>query len=203
MGIYALLINLIFYYSLEDPDYFLNLHYHVPKKIFRKHLTQEQLDVLNEHIDSSSVGRIGLGQKDGHRCSIMFCDLCNFTNISWGLTSDIILDILQDFFHYCSEKIVYFKGWPLYCSSLKNSDLYKNTAVPDFWSYAVVKFCITITVCVFGHVVVSLRADKGGCVVAIRQSAARPPNRTRDTLRTASTCLEWSVHLVPISTHKK
>lgn len=80
------------------------------KNIFRKHLTQEQINVLNEHINLSSVRNIGLGQKTSHKCSIMFCDLCNFTNISWGLEPDVILNILQEFFQYCSEKIVYFKG---------------------------------------------------------------------------------------------
>jgi class 3 adenylate cyclase len=81
------------------------------RRYFRRHLTSEQTEALLKHIDASSLATdIPLGAKVDHDCSIIFFDLCNFTNISWSISTDRILEILQDLFGFVSRSVSKYQG---------------------------------------------------------------------------------------------
>jgi len=80
------------------------------RRYFKKHLTESQIQQINEHIEGSFLTNINLGEKATHDCAIVFFDLCNFTNISWTLTGDQIMNILQDLFKKVSVIVTKHNG---------------------------------------------------------------------------------------------
>lgn len=81
------------------------------RRYFTKHLTQEQLHQIQSVFSSEDYGTgIDLGEAIDHDCAVVFFDLCNFTNISWTLDTTRILNILQDLFHFVSQKVDKYKG---------------------------------------------------------------------------------------------
>lgn len=83
----------------------------ISRRYFKKHLTNEQTQQLLAHIDGSAFAtEIPLGAKVDHDCAIIFFDLCNFTNISWGLSTTKILEILQDMFQFVSSRVAKYNG---------------------------------------------------------------------------------------------
>jgi class 3 adenylate cyclase len=78
---------------------------------YTKHLTGAQLAEIQLHIDPGDIGvNIELGKKIDHECAIAFFDLCGFTAISFKLSTEQTLAILQGLFKYISERVVLFKG---------------------------------------------------------------------------------------------
>jgi class 3 adenylate cyclase len=72
---------------------------------------ESQQEVIKLHIDPGDIGRdINLGEKIDHECAIVFFDLCKFTSISFTLSTEKVLQILQELFKYISERVVLSKG---------------------------------------------------------------------------------------------
>jgi class 3 adenylate cyclase len=83
----------------------------ITKRYFRKHLTPEQTQQLLAHIEGGGYSTdLLLGDKVDHDCSIICFDLCNFTNVSWGLSTETILKILQELFQFMSQAVTRHKG---------------------------------------------------------------------------------------------
>lgn len=78
---------------------------------YTKHITASHLPQVRLHIDPGDIGRnINLGEKVDHDCAIAFFDLCKFTSISFTLSTDQVLKIIQELFKYISERVELFNG---------------------------------------------------------------------------------------------
>ena len=83
----------------------------MPRRYFKKHLTESQIQQLQGVVSSSDFATdVKLGEAFDHDCAVVFFDLCNFTNISWTLSRSEILEILQDLFKFISQKIDAYDG---------------------------------------------------------------------------------------------
>lgn len=82
------------------------------RRYFTKSIDPDQLATIQQrHISSSDYGTdIALGEYAEHQCSIVFFDLVNFTNISWGLQRKEIFDILHPLFKETCLRIYKHKG---------------------------------------------------------------------------------------------
>jgi class 3 adenylate cyclase len=81
------------------------------RRHFTKHLTSEQTQQLLAHIDGSYFSSdIPLGTKVDHDCAVVFFDLCNFTNISWSLTTSQVLAIIQELFLFVGKTVTKYNG---------------------------------------------------------------------------------------------
>lgn len=73
------------------------------RKYIKKHIDPDSLQKIQAHIDNSDYEvELKIGESKSIECSILFFDLCNFTNISWSITENKILSILQPLFQYIS-----------------------------------------------------------------------------------------------------
>lgn len=80
-------------------------------RYFKKHLTAEQTQQLLAHVDGSYLASdIPLGAKIEHDCTVVFFDLCNFTNISWSLTTTQVLAIVQELFAFVAKTVTKYNG---------------------------------------------------------------------------------------------
>ena len=81
------------------------------RRYFTRHITPQQVAELNQLIGSADLSTdIKLGEYTEHDCSLVFVDLCNFTNISWSLSTKTIMGILQDLFDFATQRLVQHGG---------------------------------------------------------------------------------------------
>jgi class 3 adenylate cyclase len=81
------------------------------RRYFHKHITTEQSQQLLDHIDHSYYAtEIPLGTRVEHDCVVVFFDLCNFTNISWSLTTVQVLAIIQELFVFVGKTVTQYNG---------------------------------------------------------------------------------------------
>ena len=80
------------------------------RRYFKKHLTDSQIQLLTDHVDASFSTDIEIGKKESHDCAIVFFDLCNFTNISWTLPPNQVMDIIQSLFKKVSYNVTGREG---------------------------------------------------------------------------------------------
>jgi adenylate cyclase len=73
----------------------------MPRPQFTRHIDPREIQA---HIAQSGSYDLKIGEYNPHECAVLFFDLCNFTNISWSLSTDQILSILQPFF----ERVGYY-----------------------------------------------------------------------------------------------
>jgi adenylate cyclase len=80
----------------------------MPRRVFYKRLDPQQ---VQSHVSPDDYGTgIDLGQYSRHECAVVFFDLVNFTNISWSLTTDELMSILQPLFATAAHRINHYNG---------------------------------------------------------------------------------------------
>lgn len=78
---------------------------------YKKQLNETQVELLEKHISQSYfIQPLELGKIAYIGCSIIFIDLCNFTNISWTLKNEETMQILQPLFRFVSKNISFKNG---------------------------------------------------------------------------------------------